>query len=68
MPIGTSGRIVIEVEPELKRALYRALKQNGSSLKDWFVNQAESYLNADQRQLEFFAEDEGTSLREERAG
>jgi len=68
MPIGTSGRIVIEVEPDLKRALYKALKHNGSSLKDWFVDQAESYLNADQRQLEFFAEDETARLREERAG
>lgn len=68
MPIGSSGRIVIEVEPDLKRALYKALKQNGSSLKDWFVDQAENYLNADQRQLEFFAEDEAASLREERAG
>ncbi len=68
MAVGSSGRIVIDVEPDLKRALHRALKQNGSSLKDWFIEQAEAYLQADQKQLEFFAEDRTTSLRGERAG
>ncbi len=36
-----SGRIVIDVEPELKRRLYSALSLSGSTLKDWFRRTAE---------------------------
>lgn len=52
MGIGTSGRIVIEVDPALKRELYAALSREGWSLKDWFIKQAESYTS-DSRQLSF---------------
>ena len=31
---------MIDVDPELKRALYVALAMSGSTLKDWFVKQA----------------------------
>jgi hypothetical protein len=44
MSIGSSGRIVIEVEPILKRELHSALRKDGQTLKDWFVLQAEHYL------------------------
>jgi hypothetical protein len=43
MARGESGRIVIEIEPEIKRRLYSALALSGSTLKDWFVSQAEHY-------------------------
>lgn len=43
MARGESGRIVIEVDPTLKRELYAALALSGSTLKDWFVRSAESY-------------------------
>lgn len=46
MSIGTSGRIVIEVNPALKRALYSALARDGVTLKDWFLGCTESYLSA----------------------
>ena len=39
-----SGRIVIEIEPSLKRQLYSTLAMDGSTLKDWFIQCAESYL------------------------
>lgn len=45
MSIGNSGRIVIEVEPATKRALYAALAQEGSTLKEWFLRAAEQYLS-----------------------
>ena len=52
MARGESGRIVIEVDPELKRELYAALALSGSTLKDWFVRSAESYCgNAHQAGL-----------------
>ena len=44
MPHGTSGRIVIEIDPELKAQLYQALGREGVSLKAWFLRHAEAYL------------------------
>jgi hypothetical protein len=43
MARGESGRIVIEVEPEVKRRLYAALALSGSTLKDWFIRNAATY-------------------------
>lgn len=40
MARGNSGRIVIDVEPEFKEEVYRALAVQGSTLKDWFVTKA----------------------------
>lgn len=44
MSIGSSGRIVIEVEPELKRELYAYLTRDGLTLKEWFLQEARTYL------------------------
>ncbi|MFL9895629.1 hypothetical protein [Paraburkholderia sp. RL17-381-BIF-C] len=58
MSIGTSGRIVIEVEPDLKRQLYSILARDGMTLKDWFLREAQSYLeNQNQLQLELSAKE-----------
>lgn len=46
MSIGTSGRIVIEIEPESKRLLYAALARDGLTLKDWFLKNVELYMSA----------------------
>jgi hypothetical protein len=48
-----SGRIVIEVDPLLKRELYVALALSGCTLKDWFVRSAEIYCG-DARQIGLF--------------
>lgn len=45
MSIGDSGRIVIEIEPDLKRALHATLGREGQTLKNWFVVRAEEYLS-----------------------
>lgn len=50
MSIGTSGRIVIEVDPNFKRQLYAVLAIDGMTLKDWFLREAECYV-ADASQL-----------------
>lgn len=44
MSRGPSGRIVVEVDPDLKRRLYTALTHDGTTLKDWFITEAEQYL------------------------
>ena len=46
MSIGNSGRIVIEVEPELKQKLHELLRQNGSNMKEWFTDHAIDYLDS----------------------
>lgn len=45
MARGESGRIVIEVEPEMKKRLYAALALSGSTLKDWFCKKAADYCH-----------------------
>lgn len=44
MAKGSSGRIVIEVEVELKNRLYSALSAQGMTLKDWFIKSAEEHM------------------------
>ena len=51
MARGPSGRVIVEVEPALKRALHARLVVDGRSLKDWFLECAESYLDPARRPL-----------------
>jgi len=44
MPKGQSGRIVVELEPALKRQLYSALAIDNKTLKQWVEEQVEAYL------------------------
>jgi len=44
MPISQSGRIVIEVDTDLKRDLYSALGREQLTLKEWFVYRASTYV------------------------
>ena len=44
MGIGNSGRVVVEVDPMLKKELYASLMRDGLTLKDWFVKSADNYL------------------------
>lgn len=44
MSKGSSGRIVIEIDPSLKRKLYQALAGDASTLKDWFISTASLYI------------------------
>jgi len=49
MPKGTSGRIVIDVDPAFKNDVYLALAGRGCTLKDWFLEQARQLCD-EQRQ------------------
>jgi hypothetical protein len=44
MPVGKSGRIVIEIDPTLKQELYQSLGKDDSNLKQWFLEQVDGYL------------------------
>ena len=49
MAVGDSGRIVIEVDPKFKKKLYKVLTLNETNLKEWFVKQAEDYVQNSQQ-------------------
>jgi hypothetical protein len=55
MAVGTSGRIVIDIDPGLKRRLHAALAAEGRSLKEWFLDRCARYL-AERGQRELFDE------------
>jgi DNA (cytosine-5)-methyltransferase 1 len=40
---GESARVVVDIQPELKRRLYAALSLSGSTLRDWFMKVAEEF-------------------------
>ncbi len=44
MPVGTSNKIVIEVDPKLKQELYAKLKSQGLTMREWFLRGAEREL------------------------
>lgn len=54
MSVGTSGRIVLEIDPERKQELYQALKKDDLNMKGWFLKQVDAYLkDKDQLMLDF---------------
>ena len=64
MSIGTSGRIVIEVDPELKQELHTTLRSEGTNLKAWFLAQADTFL-AEKGQLRLVLVADGAEVVEE---
>jgi hypothetical protein len=50
MPVSDSGRVLVEIDPTLKRELYCALEREGLTLKEWFTCRANQYV-ADSIQL-----------------
>lgn len=63
MPIGNSGRVVIEMDPELKRQLHELVRQRGMTLKDWFLVQAVDFVANNSNQLNLGFDD---ALEEEK--
>ena len=58
MPRGSSGRIVLEIDPSSKDRLYIALAKQKLTLKDWFLGQCSVYIQeVDQPSL--FSDDVG---------
>jgi hypothetical protein len=41
---GSSGRLVIEIDPSIKKELYERLGEKGLSMKEWFLINANTYL------------------------
>jgi hypothetical protein len=44
MAKGVSGRVVVQIQPSLKRELHSALAMDGQTLKSWFIEAANHYI------------------------
>lgn len=44
MPVGQSGRIVVEFDPDLKRRLHARLRSEGRDFKAWLLERVYEYL------------------------
>jgi DNA (cytosine-5)-methyltransferase 1 len=64
MAIGESGRIVIDIEPEVKRQLYSTLALSGRTLKDWFLNSASLFCSEQKLGPTLFAYNEQASAQD----
>jgi hypothetical protein len=49
MARGDSGRVVLEIDPDLKGELYVELAKRGLTLRAWFIGEAERLVDAKQR-------------------
>ncbi len=49
MARGKSGRVVLEIDPELKRQLYATLEHEQKTMKEWFVKEAEGLIYGDKQ-------------------
>ena len=66
MAKGSSGRVVIVVEPGLKHELYVELSRRGLTLKQWFIDQATDFIEAS-RQPSLFATENTNSQTPQRS-
>ena len=57
MARGKSGRVVLEIDPELKRRLYASLENRQETMKEWFIKEAESLIYGDKQPSLFDASD-----------
>lgn len=54
MSIGTSGRIVLEIDPLIKRQLYANLATEGITLKEWFLKNAYKYIDESNKNSNYY--------------
>ena len=54
---GRSGRIVLEIDPELKRKLYLALEKKQQTMKKWFISEALSLIKTESKHTLFEEKD-----------
>ena len=60
MARGKSGRVVLEIDPELKRQIYAALENKQQTMKEWFIKKAEDLIYG-HKQLSLFQNSENRS-------
>ena len=51
MSRGQSGRVVIEIDPQLKREVYTILASEGLTLREWFIREASAFVSRSEQPL-----------------
>jgi len=46
---GSSGRLVIEIDPSIKKELYERLGEKGLNMREWFLINANAYLKQNKK-------------------
>lgn len=65
MAVGKSGRVVVDLDPDLKRRLHASLSASGMSMKEWFVLAAERAVGGvEADELPYLMSAEATGARE----
>lgn len=49
MARGKSGRVVLEIDPKLKRQLYATLENKQQTMKEWFIKEAEELIYGEEQ-------------------
>lgn len=65
MARGKSGRVVLEIDPELKRRLYATLENSQQTMKEWFIREAEELVYGE-KQPSLFDTPEGNKVDQEK--
>ena len=68
MARGKSGRVVLEIDPELKQQLYYALESNRQTMKEWFVREANAMIYGHKQQSLFSQFDEPFDNAQQKGG
>jgi len=68
MARGKSGRVVLEIDPELKRQLYASLEGRQETMKEWFIKEAEGLIYGDKQPSLFDASDKQPKETNENGG
>ena len=63
MARGRSGRVVLEIDAELKRQIYAALENKQQTMKDWFIGEAERLIYGEKQPSLF--DRAGANLKDE---
>jgi len=66
MARGSSGRVVVEIGPQLKKQLYSVLSAHGLTLKDWFIHAAQAQVR-EHEQPSLFPDPDGLTARDSSA-
>lgn len=45
MAQGSSGRVVIDIDPELKKHIYQQLRSRGVNMREWFLTMVQRELS-----------------------
>lgn len=68
MAQGSSGRVVIDIDPVLKKDIYDAIRSRGSNMREWFLHMVEREFELSEAERHAISNGEATTERRVAAG